>query len=84
MKVDNAVDTVMLLTGSIYSIVNIQEVLGIVILILQAVWLLSKLVLSAVRYYKGEISSEDILEDLEDFKDEIDNIQGDKDDSNRK
>ena len=69
------VDTFLLTTGIFYSLANIEQILGIIILIVQIMWFAVKI------FYKikdhladGHLSEEeyqDVNNDIKDFNDEV-------------
>lgn len=62
MKTDNLVDGLFLAIGTGYSLSNIQTVLGVILLVLQIVWIIAKIVIKVIRKAKtGE--PVDILSD---------------------
>lgn len=71
---EKVVDTCLLSVGSAYSLANIEQTLGIIILALQLGWLLTKLVLKIITIVKNkgnileaEDEFEDVIEKLEDI-----------------
>lgn len=49
---DNAIDVCLITTGSVYSLANIESVLGIAILIIQLVWIVCKLTAKIINIIK--------------------------------
>lgn len=63
MKNEQITDSFLLSIGSIYSIVNIEDILGIVILIVQIIWFSLKIYLKI----KSMISDGEITDDEEEI-----------------
>lgn len=72
MKNTNIVDYMMILTGSIYSLANIEHILGIIILVIQLAWIIIKL---GYKVYTKIKKGGDIAELEGDVKDTIDNLE---------
>lgn len=53
---EKIIDTCLLTTGSIYSLANIEHILGIIILIIQLLWIMIKLVVKIVNTIKKKES----------------------------
>lgn len=71
---ERIIDSCLLAVGSFYSLTNIREVLGIVILIVQLLWLLFKLIAKIVNSLKENKSLEFDDKDVEEFTKHIDNL----------
>ena len=75
MKVVDICEYAFLSVGLAVSLTDIKEVLCIILLVIDAIWLLLKFVLKFISYAKdGELSEEE----LEDLKSDIKNKEGDK------
>ena len=68
-KADTIVDTVLLSIGSIYSLANIEHILGIIILVIQLLWILTKLTVKVIEAIKNK-------DDLNAFDPDVENIIG--------
>lgn len=68
-KADTIVDTVLLSIGSLYSLANIEHILGIIILVIQLVWIVTKLTVKIVNAIKSK-------EDLSTFDPDVENVIG--------
>lgn len=84
-NVENVVDVAMLTVGSTYSLANIEHILGVIILIIQLTWILTKLIVKIVNTAKSNGSLDaldknvdDVIEKLEDIKENIDSDEVDK------
>lgn len=69
MKVTDTIDTCLITVGSIYSLANIEHILGIIILCIQLAWIISKFVVKLYNKIKNK-------EPLEDLNDDVNNIIG--------
>ena len=54
MKNENIVDTVMITTGSLYSLTNIEHILGIILLVFQIIWISVKLFFKLKKHIRKE------------------------------
>lgn len=84
MKPNDVVDTALLSIGSIYSLANLEQILGIIILVIQIAWLTYKLcakIYSKIAYKKDVKITEDevheLLEVTSELRDEIKHIRED-------
>lgn len=64
-KVENLVDTSLIAIGTTYSVANIEHLLGIVLLIIQIVWILTRLTISVVRKVKSKQPLDSIKQDFD-------------------
>ena len=66
MQTENAIDTTLLSIGSVYSLTNIREILGIIILCIQIIWFTLKIFFKIYRSIKNkhplDLMNEDINE----------------------
>lgn len=71
-KISNIVDISLLTIGLTYSLDNIKTTLGIIILSIQLIWIVVKLVYSAVKLFRGDITideaDDDVIGSLSDIK----------------
>lgn len=81
---ETAIDCFMLSVGLTYSLDNIESVLGITILVLQLIWLLSKLIIKIVIAVKNkkipyisESEIENTINTISDIKDKLDRENND-------
>ena len=77
MKHNDIIDYTMILTGSIYSLANIEHILGIVILSIQLIWIISKLVYKVIEKIKKREPLEDLDEDVKDTIEDLTDIYED-------
>ena len=66
-KYDTAVDGVFIALGTAWSLANIQTILGIIVLVLQIVWLLTKIIVKVEKKVKAG-------EDISVLDDEVDDV----------
>lgn len=71
---ERIIDSCLLAVGSFYSLTNIREVLGIVILIVQLLWLLFKLIAKIGNSLKENKPLEFDDKDVEEFTEYINNL----------
>ena len=69
-KGNNIIDAILLTIGGGYSLANIQSTLGIVILVIQCLWLGTKLIIKIIDKIKNKNGS------VDDLDDDIDDITG--------
>lgn len=60
MNYQRTVDTLLLTMGTAYSLANIEQVLGIIILVLQIGWILTKLTLKVIHKVRNKEPLNDI------------------------
>ena len=84
MEPNEVVDTTLLSIGSLYSLVNLEQILGIIILVIQIVWVSYKLcakIYSKIAHKKEvQITNDEVHELLEvtsEVRDEIKHIMED-------
>lgn len=68
-KINATIDSLFLVIGTGYSLVNIQTILGIVVLCLQIVWIITKIVVKVIKKVKAG-------EDISALDDEVDDVIG--------
>lgn len=67
-KGNDIIDAILLTIGGGYSLANIQSTLGIVILVIQCLWLGSKFVIKVIDIIKNKNGSiDDLDEDIDDI-----------------
>lgn len=66
-KIDDLIDYGLIATGTLVSLENIETMLGIAILIIQFIWLVTKLVVKAIQVVKND-------GDLNELDKDVDNI----------
>lgn len=66
-KIDDLIDYGLIATGTLVSLENIETMLGIAILIIQFIWLVTKLVVKAIQVIRKD-------GDLNELDKEVDNI----------
>lgn len=74
MKFERIIDTCLLTIGSAYSLANVEQILGIVILVIQLLWIIAKLWLKIYTKIKTKKDVETIPDDFKDAVDEISDI----------
>lgn len=80
----NYIDTVLIAIGTIYSIANIKEVLGIIILLIQFIWIIVKLIDKIYRTVKSKKSLDEVDKDIENLTDFLEKMIGDENDTTDK
>ena len=80
----NIIDTVLITIGTMYSIANIKEFLGITILLIQFIWIIAKLVDKIYRTVKAKKSLDEVDKDIENLTDFLEKMIGDKNDTTDK
>lgn len=80
MSVVDKIEYVMIAVGMTFSIANIEEILGLVMLIIQAVWLITKLIVK-IRSY---IVNKKNLDELDPEVDELLGVLGGSEDGRSK
>ena len=90
MKLETTIDTFMTTIGLTYGLAQIHEILGIVILVLDICWMLTRLGLNIYTKIKNKDFKgieEDVnktLDDLSSIKDSIEQKEKEKEDGERK
>ena len=74
-KTTPIIDGFLLTVGSVYSLANIRETLGIVILVIQLLWLLAKLVIRIVEAIKNKETFDEFDDDIENIIDTFDEVK---------
>ena len=74
MKFERIIDTCLLTVGSAYSLANVEQILGIIILVIQLLWIIAKLWLKIYTKIKNKNCIETIPEDFKDAVDEISDL----------
>lgn len=75
MKTDRIIDWVLIASGSIYSLANIEHILGIAILTIQLAWIIAKLTVKIVNAIKNGQNLDDLDDDVSDTIDTIGDIK---------
>ena len=75
MKFEHIIDTCLLTVGSAYSLANIEQVLGVIILFIQLLWIIAKLWLKIYRNIRSRKDIDTIPNDIENTIDEIVDIK---------
>lgn len=75
LKSTAPIDYLLLVVGSAYSLANIEEVLGIIILVIQLSWIVAKLVFKIIEAIKQKKIPHDIGDDVKDTIDAIEDIR---------
>lgn len=63
-KTEKTIDGFLLAIGSGYSLANIKEILGIIILFIQLVWIISKIASKIINKSNKTVGSTDLKEDI--------------------
>lgn len=80
MKVENIIEDVAIATGTAISLVDIQQVLSIILLVFNVLWITVKMVVKVVDHYKNK-DLKAIADDVKDARDEIEQLTGKTNDS---
>lgn len=64
-KLNKIIDPILITLGGAYSLANLQSLLGIVLLIIQLLWILTKVVCKAIKTIKHNESLDEIDKDIE-------------------
>ena len=75
------IDTVLITIGTMYSIANIKEFLGIIILLIQFIWIIAKLIDKIYRTVKAKKSLDEVDKDIENLTDFLEKMIGDENDT---
>ena len=81
---ENIIDGCLLTVGTVTGLANIEHILGIIILVIQLAWIITKLVVKIVKAIKSDVPLEELDDDvgsvvgqLSVFKDTLDNSEVD-------
>ena len=88
-NISRVVDGALIALGLTYSLQNIQSILGIIILVIQIIWLLTKFITKVVSYIKAKRNIEELDPDFQNVVDKITDIKDnlpkeDNDDESKK
>lgn len=90
MNNNNTVDSILLAIGTAFSLSNIESLLGIIILVIQVIWIVFKLIYSVKDKLKSnkpiddlDIDVNEIINKANDIKDIIAKHSEDKDDTSK-
>lgn len=72
-QITNVIEDVLIASGIAISLADIQQVLSIIILVLDVVWILSKLGIKIYQRVKNK-DYESIADDIKDSKDELEDL----------
>ena len=75
MKVTNTVDCCLIAIGSFYSLANVEQMLGIIILAIQLIWIITKLTVKIVNTIKNKEPIDNINNDVKEAIDILDNFK---------
>lgn len=78
------IDTVLITIGTMYSIANIKEFLGITILLIQFIWIIAKLIDKIYHTVKAKKSLDEVDKDIENLTDFLEKMIGDENDTTDK
>lgn len=82
MKFDKFIDIGLLSIGTTYSIANIEQVLGVIILFVQLIWLLTKIIIKVYNNIKNKKTNIITKEECDSVDVVIDNIINKLEDKN--
>lgn len=68
MKLSTIIDTCLLSLGTVYSLANIEQILGILILVVQLIWLISKLCIKIYNSVKNKKAINITQKEVEDVE----------------
>lgn len=74
-KLENIADKCLLTIGTVVGLANIEHILGIVILIIQIAWILTKLVVKVINYIKSDKPLDSLDGDVDSVIDKIDEFK---------
>lgn len=74
-KTQNIIDVVLLTIGSTWSLANIEQALGIIILSIQLLWILIKCIVKIVEKIKEHQPLDELDEEIGDIVSGLDNIK---------
>lgn len=83
-RVENTIDVAMLSVGSIYSLANIEHILGIIILVIQISWILCKFISKIVTCIKNKTNINELEDDVNDVVDTLTTLKDGDEDGGRK
>lgn len=83
MKVQEVIEDVSIATGISISLVDIQQILSIVLLCFNVIWIIVKCGVKVYEHYKNK-NYKAIADDIKDGKDELERLTGKDSDSNGK
>ena len=70
-------DTVLMATGTIFGIANIEHILGVILLIIQIAWLMTKLIVASYKSIKEGEPLDEHDEEVDEFIDTLNGIKND-------
>lgn len=89
-KITDLIDGALIATGFVYSLENIEHTLGILILVIQIIWLIAKLVYKFITIIKEKRDPSELDNDvdstvgtLEDLKDKLEEMKDNADKSDK-
>lgn len=86
MDYKNAITYGLMSINTIFSLANIKEIIGLILLIIQLVWAMIIIVFKIINAFKDKKITteevEDIKESIEDFNDTLNKLEDKEDDSN--
>lgn len=75
MKNANTVDYIVMSAGTIFGIANIEHILGIVLLVIQIAWFMTKLIYSSYKSIKENEDLSHLDDEVDEFTDTINSIK---------
>lgn len=70
-------DTTLMATGTIFGLANIEHILGVVLLIIQIAWFMTKLILASYKSIKEGESLDEHDDEVDEFIDTLNGIKND-------
>lgn len=77
VKIDNVIDTILISLGISVSLIDLQTILGIILLVIEIGWILVKVIKKMYLYLKGKTSEEEVDEEVNDAIENINKMKGD-------
>lgn len=69
--IETAIDTTLITIGTAYSIANIEQILGLAIMLIQIIWLISKLIYKIYTTIKSKSFKDSDIDEIEDIVDDV-------------
>ena len=73
-KINDCIDYTLIVLGTSISIANLQELLGVILLFIQIIWLLIKLIVKIVTTIKNKGNLNDLDDDVSELTNTIGNV----------
>lgn len=82
-KIIDLIDYGLIATGTLVSLENIETMLGIAILIIQFIWLVTKLVVKAIQVIKADGDLNELDKDIDNIVDFVEDALNKNDEENK-